>query len=157
MPRDRYQPRNGDRVQRRLSGQAGEIIRCFSRVKRSFYFRVKFDNGTWDWPNDVIAESSGRWIVKCQECDIDYRTEAPNGNGFCPNCLQRLNLEEQAKRANPSISGALSRNSRYGPRYSREYHEQNKPNMSTATVEQKTEPKHPDGCLCGTTRDCTPF
>lgn len=107
MPRDQYEPRNGDRVQTRLSGRRGEIIRCVKKDRTGFYFRVKFDDGAWDWPNDVIAESSGLYQLFCRECSIEFRSDNIR-EVLCPNC-ERITITSRAEAADEEPSHGFGR------------------------------------------------
>jgi hypothetical protein len=149
MPRTLYEPRNGDRVQ--VGTRAGEIVRCTRKPPATgYYFRVKFDDGTWDWPNHVRAESTGQYELRCRECDIAFADDNLR-EVFCPNCRKRQAIEAQRIAANPSVQGAVGR---MGPRLSMG------PRVAvptTAPAAPVSKPKHKPGCLCGQTPDCTPF
>lgn len=84
MPRERYEPRNGDRVMR--GPLKGSIMRC-KKQGGGYYFRVKWDNGIWDWPSVVLAESAGAYRRRCGECFIDFLTDHANSR-VCPNCVR---------------------------------------------------------------------
>jgi hypothetical protein len=85
MKADRFDPSmNGYRVIQ--DGKRGALVRCFSRTKRVYYWRVKFDDGEWAWPARLIAESDGPCLARCVECEWLYWGETPQSGGLCPNC-----------------------------------------------------------------------
>jgi hypothetical protein len=88
--RSLYDPRDGDRVQRRLSGLTGTVLRCLKKDRSGYYFRVRFDDGTWDWVDDtLIAASAGAYDCRCAECEIAFRSNNIR-EPLCPNCARRL-------------------------------------------------------------------
>lgn len=89
MSADRFDPSmNGYRVIQ--DGKRGALVRCFSRTKRVYYWRVRFDTGTWAWPERLIAESSGPCLSRCSECLLGYYGPSPTTDGLCGNCVALL-------------------------------------------------------------------
>lgn len=81
---------HGDRVQLRSDGRKGTVIRCRKKDNSGFYFKVKLDDRTWVWPDDICAVSEGRYETRCDDCNIPFRTESPRPGGLCPNCVHHL-------------------------------------------------------------------
>lgn len=112
--RQRYEPRDGDRVQHRTSGTKGTVIKCRYRAPREgTYFRVRLVTGVWVWPEQVIAESEGPYLTTCIECAIGMRTKAPNGLGLCVNCAER----DEDRRARQLVGSSTFARSRAAQRF----------------------------------------
>jgi hypothetical protein len=99
MSAERFSPSmNGYRVIQ--DGKRGALVRCFSRTKRAYYWRVKFDAGAdgvveWAWPGRLIAESAGPCLGRCVECEWLYWGETPQSGGLCPNCAHAQRARER--------------------------------------------------------------
>jgi hypothetical protein len=76
-------------------GPAGTLFFCKLR-----FWKVRGDDGVWRWPDRIVVESSGAYVHTCQECDLEFRSDAIR-DVFCPPCERRMD-SRQATDARPS-------------------------------------------------------
>lgn len=82
-----------------VGGRPGVLLRCESKTGRGHYWKVKCDDGTWAWPDGVMAESKGAYQGQCTDCGLPYRTDAAGRAGLCPNCIKALDKATGAESA----------------------------------------------------------
>lgn len=80
---------HGYRVTIGHGGPAGVLNRCFSKTTRRYYWKVRLDDGTWVWPERAVADSTGRYELRCGECPLSFRSDDPYVR-YCPNCLRAI-------------------------------------------------------------------
>lgn len=73
--------------------RAGALFRCQSKTKPGeSYWKVRFDDGSWGWPDAVMAESRGAYTHRCRECELPFRSDVPT-DSLCPNCISVLDRQ----------------------------------------------------------------
>lgn len=84
-----YTPSPGDRV--RLGGFEGPraVIVMFKRHADGVpFFKARVvGTGALEWPNRVVADSSGAFEHACTDCEIRFRSDAAS-DPLCPNCAR---------------------------------------------------------------------
>jgi hypothetical protein len=77
---------HGQRVQIGFGGPSGTVKRCKRKPpKTGHYYKVLLDDGSWVWPDRVVAASSGAHECRCAECRMRFRSDDPH-EVLCPNC-----------------------------------------------------------------------
>jgi hypothetical protein len=82
-----------------FDGQPGVLLHCRSKRTGGHYWKVKLDGGRgWEWPNHLVIESTGAYVHRCGQCELEYRGNEPNGH-LCPECVK--DIEKQAGEGSP--------------------------------------------------------
>lgn len=93
-----------------VGGRPGVLLRCESK-RGGHYWKVKLDDGTWAWPDGVMAESRGAYSHTCRECALPFRSDVPN-DGLCPNCVKAVDKAAGGESAYHGPSHAFGRRPR---------------------------------------------
>jgi hypothetical protein len=77
---------HGQRVQIGFGGPSGTVKRCKRKPPNTgHYYKVLLDDGSWVWPDRLVAESAGPHECRCVECGLRFRSQQMN-DVLCPHC-----------------------------------------------------------------------
>lgn len=85
MPRrDESGFRHGLRVRMGATGPRGKLLHCDGRHGK--YWKVRLDNGTWVWPDDIVIDGRGEHVERCLDCRLPFMGNV--GDLLCTPCQE---------------------------------------------------------------------
>lgn len=76
------------------TGPAGKLLECESRTTGRHFWKVRLDNGEWEWPErrgGVVVDGPGDAVnPECRECGLPFIYRAGSGELICEACNQNI-------------------------------------------------------------------